>query len=257
MFVRATLPLIVSAAIAAATGCCNPYVYRGGCGASCGPVGCEPCEEVVTCRLPAPSVNTCGQGGVCEDDCGQACGGYGYGYGWYPGKHLLAWLTCGAGCGEVYVNEWYNDPPDSCDPCSPCGGYTGGVSCVPLHAKVWRAILGEPCNEPYLPTFEFMNGCGGCGSPGCGSPGCGGDYGGDYVEGMPMMAEEEGMMMMPGKGGESVMPDPRIVPGSPADGETEVIPVPEPAPTRAMTTKTAHGRMKRPMYYPYGRVRNR
>jgi hypothetical protein len=245
MIVRALLPLIVSAAIAAASGCCNPYVYRGGCG-PCGPAGGGPCEEVVTCRLPAPCVDTCGKGPVCEDDCGPPCGdcGYGYGCGWYPGKHLVEWLTCGSGCGGVYVNEWCSDPPDCCDPCSPCGGYTGGVYCVPLHVKFWRAILGEPCCEPFLPTLDFVPGCG---SPGCGGD-CGGDCGGEYVEGMPVM---------PGKGGEPTMPHPRIVPGSPADMGPEAIPVPEPAPTRAISGKTAHGHMKRQMYYPYGRIRSR
>jgi hypothetical protein len=242
MKVRATLPLIISAAILAASGCCNPYVYRG-CD-PCGPTGCGPCEEVVTCRLPAPCVDDCGKGAACGDcgDCGSACGGYGYG--WYPGKHLMEWLTCGAGCGGVYVNEWCNDPPDCCDPCSPCGGYTGGgACCVPLHVKFWAAILGEPCCEPYLPTLDFVGGC--CPEPCCGAPGCGGGCGG-------------GEEVIWEKGGEPMMPGPRVVPGSPADEKTDAIPVPEPAPTRATSGKIAKGRhLNRRVYYPHGRIRSR
>lgn len=38
-------------------------------------------------------------------------------------------LTCGAGCGEFYLDEWMSDPPDCCDPCDGCGNYTGRGGC--------------------------------------------------------------------------------------------------------------------------------
>jgi hypothetical protein len=28
-------------------------------------------------------------------------------------------------CGETYYSEWFNDPPDCCDPCDNCGHYVG------------------------------------------------------------------------------------------------------------------------------------
>ena len=31
-------------------------------------------------------------------------------------------LTCGAGCGEIYVGEWRNSPPDVCNDCDVRGG---------------------------------------------------------------------------------------------------------------------------------------
>ena len=42
----------------------------------------------------------------------------------------------------------------------------------------WAAILGEPCCEPFLPTAEFVVGCGP--DPCCGAPDCCGDCGGGF-----------------------------------------------------------------------------
>jgi|GEM_PF-3342947 len=61
--------------------------------------------------------------------CGTGCG---------PG----AWMNhhaCSSGCGEFYVGEWYNHPPQV-DPCNTCGDYVGSCghhgcgenACVPL-----------------------------------------------------------------------------------------------------------------------------
>lgn len=63
--------------------------------------------------------------------CGTGCG-------------PAAWMahqSCSNGCGEFYVDEWYNHPPQA-DPCNACGDYVGGTShgacgcgepaCVPL-----------------------------------------------------------------------------------------------------------------------------
>lgn len=68
---------------------------------------------------------------VQSSPCGTGCG---------PG----AWVAnqaCSNGCGEFYVDEWYNHPPQ-CDPCNTCGDYVGGCghegcgcgepACVPL-----------------------------------------------------------------------------------------------------------------------------
>ena len=62
-------------------------------------------------------------------------------------------LTCGSGCGELYVDEWLNDPPDCCDPCDNCGNWIGPHgSCHggprPLHrGNLWGQRFAESCCE--------------------------------------------------------------------------------------------------------------
>lgn len=68
---------------------------------------------------------------VQSSPCGTGCG---------PGA-WAAHQACSNGCGEFYVDEWYNHPPQ-CDPCNACGDYVGGCehgscgcsepACVPL-----------------------------------------------------------------------------------------------------------------------------
>lgn len=257
--VRAMLVLVVSAAMMAASGCCNPYIYRGGCGlpgpcGSCGPCepSCGPCEpcgpEVAPCGPAAPC-------GVCVNDpccgdCGPPC------HGCYPLLGFWRWLTCGSGCGDVYVNEWCSDPPDCCDPCDPCGNFVGPQCCPPRHSRFLQCLFGQPCCEPFLPTIGFFHGCcppacgdtmacgGGCGDcGGCG--GCGGGY--DAYGGAPLMSEGPGRV---------IEPAPRIVPGSPADSGSQQL-VPELAPTGRTTTTAYQMGRRRGSYYPYGRIRNR
>lgn len=60
------------------------------------------------------------------------------------------WQTiCGTfgrctGCGDCYWSEWYNDPPDCCDPCNRCGDYVG-PKCCGLNRKMGfrRALWGQ------------------------------------------------------------------------------------------------------------------
>lgn len=33
---------------------------------------------------------------------------------------------CGSGCGELYISDWHNYPPECQDPCDCHGDYTGG-----------------------------------------------------------------------------------------------------------------------------------
>ena len=69
----------------------------------------------------------CGGGGHCN-----SCDGYvGPGMLHHPGDGFRHWrrsLTCGAGCGDTYYDEWYSTPPDCVDPCPQfdCGGGCGG-----------------------------------------------------------------------------------------------------------------------------------
>jgi hypothetical protein len=63
-------------------------------------------------------------------------------------------LTCGSGCGELYVDEWLNDPPDCCDPCDNCGNWIGPHGSNmgqprPLHrGNLWgQRFEGNCCSE--------------------------------------------------------------------------------------------------------------
>ena len=107
---------------------CPPRCARGcadcdtGCGGGCGPV----------CR------GGCGRcGSPCDDPCADPCGNGCCGRVWHRGplSCVFAWLMrgcgwgtswCGGGCGERYWGDYYNDPPDCCDPCDCHGNYTGG-----------------------------------------------------------------------------------------------------------------------------------
>lgn len=35
------------------------------------------------------------------------------------------------GCGELYWNEWFNDPPSGCEPCNCHGQYVGRGATAP------------------------------------------------------------------------------------------------------------------------------
>ena len=74
------------------------------CGPNCGP-SCG--EHACGCAEP-----TCG----CE--CGDQCGNS---RGWCSS---LFRRGCN-GCGELYWNEWFNDPPTACEPCDCRGNYIG------------------------------------------------------------------------------------------------------------------------------------
>jgi len=53
---------------------------------------------------------------------------------------------CAPSCGEFYCSEWFNDPPDCCDPCNNCGRF---ATCRqhPLRRKSDPYYWGEhPCD---------------------------------------------------------------------------------------------------------------
>lgn len=79
-----------------------------------------------------------------------------------PGASFREWrrsLTCGAGCGETYYDEWYSSPPDCEDPCPQ---FAGGGGCA-----------GGDCGG----CGDCGGGCGACLNGGCGGS-CGGSCGG-------------------------------------------------------------------------------
>jgi hypothetical protein len=109
MFVRLREAAALAALFTVAAGC------RGiGCGGSCGngasyafskyDCSCDPC-----CN----GTYGCGSGG-------QSCGCR------TQGSRPILDALCGcSGCGELYWNEWYNDPPAVCEPCDARGNYAG------------------------------------------------------------------------------------------------------------------------------------
>ncbi|MEN0111334.1 MAG: hypothetical protein AAF805_11485 [Planctomycetota bacterium] len=164
-----------------ACGCPTPCVggrsmagqkWIGKCGVQrpffnvCTGPSCDPgCEPACGCAEPA-----CG----CEPDCGVepgcGCGAVGgcSGCGCRVGENIAFGLRsigaefgrllrplglhCGAGCGgcdgEVYWNEWHNDPPRCCDPCDDCGNWVGPSAAnmrAPYeHRFAPRRVASEP-----------------------------------------------------------------------------------------------------------------
>jgi len=164
---------------------------------------CFPCGGGY--HLPPPimwngACNECGPG---PDQACASCGGCRGPFGLFPG--LGHCLSCGKGCGEVYVDEWASDPPDCCDPCDKCHGqFTGqqgpcclgpaqrilaaihGYSyCPPPNCGPWCPIIGNCCLPCALPCGNV------CGGYGYGYDGYGYDgpemaHGGDiYYDGAP------------------------------------------------------------------------
>ena len=160
-----------------AGGCCCQDMC-GGCGAGgCGPRGgrgslfCRPYEQ----RMADSNAYECG---TCCKTVG--CGG-----------GIKQWLRNQAtgckGCGDVYWGEWISDPPDCCDPCDQCGGFTGSggncckPNCLERLSRVfngYRYCPGDCSGSCGLPVL----GCRLCGGAGCESCG-GGGYGGQEIHG--------------------------------------------------------------------------
>ena len=67
----------------------------------------------------------------CQTDCG-SCGGAGcHECLAAVKKGIHDKLTCGSGCGSLVLDEWFDNPPDCCDPCDAVGGWTGNRLCPP------------------------------------------------------------------------------------------------------------------------------
>ena len=80
----------------------------------------------------------------CADACGNGCNG-----GCRPG---LVDRLCGCtGCGELYWCEWYNSPPQLCQPCDCHGNYTGpGVDRYVLPNASGRSGTPVGAEAPWL-----------------------------------------------------------------------------------------------------------
>lgn len=77
------------------------------------------------------------------DECAQ-CGDVGCHDCVGPGPiHALKGLIHGAGCGDVYWDEWISDPPYRCDPCDDHGNWIGPKCCPAGILHSWRSLWGR------------------------------------------------------------------------------------------------------------------
>jgi hypothetical protein len=100
----AVLSLVLASALAC--GCLAPCRFCDGC-SGCEVANCNDCDGA-----PPPIPCT-------------------------PWEHLCQArrsVVCGGGCGEVYYDEWFSNPPDCVDPCDGCNNWVGGdgCKCLPL-----------------------------------------------------------------------------------------------------------------------------
>ena len=164
--------LFVCASALLAGGCCCPDMGGSGCGVGgCGPrrgggsLLCRPYEQ----RMADSNSNHCGSCNTPTDCCNGGIKGW-----------LNNQATGCKGCGDMYWGEWISDPPDCCDPCDQCGGFTGSggncckTSCLERLSRIFNGYrycpgdCGTSCGLPLL-------GCNLCGGAGCDS--CGGNGG--------------------------------------------------------------------------------
>lgn len=82
-------------------------------------------------------------------------------------------ITCGEGCGEIYWNEWINDPPMPCDPCDEqCGNFIGRRCCPPPWRKrTSEMLLGRRCCTTDCDGGACGN-AGGCADGNCANGSC-------------------------------------------------------------------------------------
>jgi hypothetical protein len=105
MIARLRGAAVLATMYAACSGCCST-----GCGSRCGD-GASYAFSKYDCSCdPCSHGNSCGAG--C---CSQSTGS----------RPILDALCGCSACGELYWNEWYNDPPACREPCDACGNYTG------------------------------------------------------------------------------------------------------------------------------------
>jgi hypothetical protein len=158
-----TLVAITLASLAFASGCCCP----GACG-PCGAPGGACCWCLRRPIVWNGNCNDCGPGPCqsCDDACG-ACGII---------PALRRGMTCGKGCGEIYIGEWISDPPDCCDPCDQCYGHWTGPAGGPCCLGPFQRLLAAFHGYSYCPRPDCGPACGGlCNRGSCGPAcGCGG-----------------------------------------------------------------------------------
>lgn len=159
------------------TGCVGPM--------ACGPAGCGTggCDSG-GCGVSGPIAL---HGSSCDSGCSTGCDG----------------------CGELYVDPWFNHPADNCDPCDSCGNYNGQTcgKCRSVFGGIkslWGYRCGDDCGgcdscEVTCGSGALFAGgecgcgieaCGGCDSMGCdsGCDSCGGGV--THMTGQPTIVHE-------------------------------------------------------------------
>lgn len=249
---RAGCILLVGLATISSLGCvATPMTMSGGgyCGSSCGTgcdVGCstgcnfQPCDQFQT-------------GGLLDTGCQEGCG---------FGSNLagLANLSsCRGACGDVYVDEWINEPPvvDNCGYGCDCG------TCDACCPRPVLTILKRLWGRRYIASCDSAFMCGGCDScyaggsvaESCGCAECqsGGVVmeGGAYLPGeaysepsyaSPPAQYQPAPQAMPGLDGSTVSPEviesPSAVPATP----TAPTPAPQVSPTSRRINPAARRR---------------
>lgn len=149
--VASLLPLL------AGVGCCGPM--------ACGPIGCGNLCGMNSCDGPL-----LGLGAGCGHGSCNGCGNSGC-------------SSCQDGCGELYVDEWINTPPQ-CDNCDNCGNHHGQTcqACRPIlsgFASLWGYRRDPGCGGVSTPPMtcgcnRCSSGCDSCGSCEGGCDSCGG-----------------------------------------------------------------------------------
>jgi len=110
-------------------GFCDPQNCTDQCG-QCGLMLDEDCGYARPPALPRRPAAVGWRMPVYDDPCDGcevACRPCGYHGGPLRWLYRLLTRNCywGRSCGELYWGDWWNDPPDCCDPCDRCGNFTG------------------------------------------------------------------------------------------------------------------------------------
>lgn len=154
------------------SGCCG--TSKGGCGGPLqklagGPIQKGPHQKAPVQKGPMQKV-ACGKGcgGKCRD--GEFCLpdlGLREMFG-VVGCFFTQNMSCAGGCGEVYWNEWYSDPPSECDPCNRHGDWVGPPAKyspkVPRPVKYRKKLLFSSARSVISDDGGCGSGCSSCGS---------------------------------------------------------------------------------------------
>lgn len=158
------------------TSCSAGGCSGGSCGKSCGFENCEIYYPDNSRPCPPPTCGvepTCGAPSCGAPACGfdNTCGCDGFAAGRWRGLNRPPQIVnrtmwgsvgglfgCCTGCCDCYWSEWYNDPPDCCDPCNCCAEYVGPKCCglnrkMGLRRALWGQRLG---GRNGYPQTSFM-----------------------------------------------------------------------------------------------------
>lgn len=200
----------------ASAGCCCVPPGASSCGSG-GLAGALASRSAISsCDGGGCDSGGCATGGCDNGGCGDAacgCGGGGLGF---VGP-LARLASCRGACGEVYIDEWINHPPQA-DNCGfTCGGCGQCGQCRPL-----RSVLKQLWGRPYMTRCST----GLCG-PSCDDGGCNSCDGGHVGHELHGHAPHGGSSCNCGNhGGSSVISNaPQPIPSYEQFGPSELQPV--------------------------------